>query len=143
MGAFLGAALGAVLWALIYYWGYVASLVGFAIGWLAEKGYNLLHGKQRKGKIIILLLSIVLGVILGTILGHAFTFIGMIQKGELYDLTYSDIPWMFIMLLEDSEYVTAFISDFFIGLLFAALGIFSLLQRANNEVADTRITDLK
>ena len=67
IGAILGAALGAVVWALILSVGYVASLVGLLIGWLADKGYNLLHGKQGKGKVAILILAVVFGVAFGTL----------------------------------------------------------------------------
>ena len=38
LGAFLGAAIGAVVWALVLNMGYVASLVGLLIDWLADTG---------------------------------------------------------------------------------------------------------
>lgn len=142
VGALLGAILGAIAWGLLWSFGYIASIIGFVIGWLAEKGYNLLHGKQAKGKIVILLLSVVIGVFLGTFLGETFSLVGMIRSGELYDVTYADIPWVISILLSDAEYLGAIIGDILMGLLFAALGIFSLVRRANREVSDTKIKDL-
>ena len=68
VGALVGAIIGAVVWALVLNAGYVASLVGLLIGWLAEKGYNLLGGKQGKGKVVILILAVIFGVLLGTFL---------------------------------------------------------------------------
>ena len=60
VGAVLGALVGSVLWALVLSAGYVASIVGFAIGWLAEKGYNLFRGKQGKGKVAILIIAVII-----------------------------------------------------------------------------------
>ena len=49
IGALIGAMIGAIVWAFVLYQGYVASLVGLLIGFLADKGYDLLKGKQGKG----------------------------------------------------------------------------------------------
>ena len=70
VGALVGAALGAVVWALVLMMGYVASIVGLLIGWLADKGYGLLHGKQGKAKIAILIAAIIVGVVIGTYGGY-------------------------------------------------------------------------
>ena len=61
LGALLGAIVGALVWALVLNLGYIAAIVGCIIGWLAERGYRLLHGKKGKGKIVILILSVLLG----------------------------------------------------------------------------------
>ena len=45
IGALVGALIGAVVWCLVMQLGIIASLVGFVIGWLAEKGYTILRGK--------------------------------------------------------------------------------------------------
>lgn len=143
VGALLGAALGAVLWALVLFLGYVASIVGFAIGWLAEKGYHLFHGKNGKGKIAILIVAVIFGVLLGTLLGDTISLVSMIHSGELIGFTYGDIPWLFVFLLSDAEYLMSVLGNMGIGLLFAGLGIFSLLRRANKEVSDVKVQDLK
>lgn len=143
VGAFLGAALGAVLWAVVLMFGYVASIIGFVIGWLAEKGYALLHGKNGKGKIVILIRSVVFGVLFGTVLGETFSLISLIHSGELYEFTYGDIPLLIMFLLMDAEYISSVLGNIAIGLLFAGLGIFSLLRRANREVSEVKIIDLK
>ena len=83
IGALLGATLGAIVWGIVLSIGYVASLVGLLIGWLAEKGYTLLRGKQGKGKVWILLLAVVFGVGLGTFLPDAFALGQWIHAGEL------------------------------------------------------------
>jgi len=143
VGAFLGAALGAVVWAIVLYIGYVASIVGLLIGWLAEKGYTLLKGKQGKGKIAILILAIIFGVLLGTLVSDVITVVSMINAGELGQLTYGDIPWLLAaMAVESPEYLRATLSNAGMGLLFAALGVFALLKKTGREVSDTKFIRL-
>ena len=142
-GSLIGAALGAIVWAIVLNVGYVASIVGRLIGWLAEKGYNLLHGKQGKAKIAILVVAIIFGVLLGTFAADAFTLMGMISDGELGAYGYGDIPWLIGFLLEsNSQYVSATLSNIGMGLLFAALGVFSLLRNAGKEVSGVKYIDL-
>lgn len=144
IGAILGAVLGSIVWAVVLSAGYVASIVGLLIGWLAEKGYNLLHGKQGKGKVAILIIAVILGVVLGNFLPDGFTLAGMIQSGEVEDWTMGEIPALIILLLlTDSEYLMATLANVGLGLVFAALGVFSLLRKAGKEVAKTKIVDLE
>lgn len=144
LGAFLGAVIGAVVWALVLNMGYVASLVGLLIGWLAEKGYTLLKGKQGKGKLAILIVAIIFGVVLGTFAADYITVADMINAGELSGVAHGDIPvFIFYLLSVDSEYLTATLANVGMGLLFAALGVFALLKKTNAEVSDTKIVDLE
>lgn len=143
LGSFLGAGVGAVVWAIVLNLGYVASVVGLLIGWLAEKGYTLLKGKQGKAKVLILILAIVFGVLFGTLLADVITLGGMITGGELPGFTYGDIlPLIFVLLAEDAEYARAILSNVLMGLLFAALGAFALLRKTRRDVADTKFVDL-
>lgn len=140
IGAFIGAMLGSVVWALVLYAGYVASLVGLVIGWLAEKGYTLLKGKQGKGKIVILIIVIILGVLVGTLLPDVVMLARMIGAGELPGITYGDIPMLIGMIMqEDAEYLRGTLSNAGLGLLFAALGVFALLRKTKREVTDVTI----
>lgn len=144
LGALLGSAVGAVVWAIVLNLGYVASIVGLLIGWLAEKGYNLLHGKQGKAKVVILILAIIFGVLLGTFAADAMTLMGMINGGELPGFAMGDIPGIIIVLLaDDAEYRSAMMGNILTGLLFAALGVFALLRKAGKDVADTKYVELK
>jgi hypothetical protein len=144
VGALIGAALGSVVWALVYMGGYVASLVGLLIGWLAGKGYDLLKGKQDKVKVAILIVVIILGVIVGTIAG----LILGVQK-ELSDALYLDISLsesaelVMETFSNDSEVQGEVIKDTLMGLLFAGLGVFTLLKNTGAAVADTKITYLE
>lgn len=132
-GALLGGALGSLVWGIVYALGYLAAIVGFLIGWLAEKGYKLLHGKKGKGKLPILLLASIFGVALGTLLGDVFTVATMVMNGELYGYVLSDVPAIMGILLADPEFTDVFVRDLLMGLLFALLGVFSILYRAHKE----------
>lgn len=144
VGAFLGSALGAAVWAFVLSMGYVASIIGLLIGWLSDKGYNLLKGKQGKAKVLILILAVIFGVLLGTLGGDVLSLIGMINDGELAGFATSDIPWMLqIMWQESAEYRSGVITNVVIGMLFAAFGVWALLRRAGKEVADCRVVELK
>lgn len=143
VGALLGAALGAVAWAALLYFGYVASIVGLLIGFLALKGYDLLKGKQGKGKVVILVIAIVLGVLLGTFGGYLWQLAGMIGSGELPGMSYGDLPYLFVFLLADSEFLASAAKDILMGLLFAGLGTYGILRNTGKEVAGFKMTDLE
>lgn len=144
LGAFAGSAIGAVLWAVVLSFGYVASIVGLVIGWLAEKGYNLLKGKQGKAKVFILILAVIFGVLLGNFAADAYSLAAMISAGELPGLGLIDIPNMIVLLLlSEPEYLRATASNILMGLLFAGLGVFSLLRKTGKEVSQTKIIDLE
>lgn len=144
LGALCGSALGAVLWAIVLNIGYVASVVGLVIGWLAEKGYNLLHGKQGRAKVAILIVAVIFGVLLGTITADVFTIIGMMNDGDLYGFTYGDIlPLIFFLLAGDADYRGAVVANVLMGLLFAGLGVFAMLRKTGRDVSGTQLIDLE
>ena len=144
IGAILGALLGAVVWGVVLYVGYVASLIGLLIGWLANKGYDLFHGKQGKGKIVILIFAVILGVLVGSLAPDAVVLGQMISSGEILGYTYGDIPLMIVSLLaQDSEYASGVAGNMLMGLLFAALGVFGLLKKTKQEVTGATMKKLK
>lgn len=144
LGALAGSALGAVLWAVVLSFGFVASIVGLVIGWLAEKGYNLFKGKQGKAKIAILIVAIIFGVLLGNFAADAFSLATMIADGELPGMALADIPYIIsVLLTSEPEYLRITISNILMGLLFAGLGVFSLLRKTGKEVSATKIIDLE
>lgn len=144
LGALVGSALGAVVWAIVLYLGYVASLVGLLIGWLANKGYDLLHGRQGKGKVVILILAVVLGVVLGTIIPDVVILGEMLNAGELPGLSFADIPSIILeTFANDAEYRGAVISNMAMGLLFAGLGAFALIKRTSDQVSTPKMKKLR
>lgn len=144
IGALLGSTVGAIVWALVLLLGYVASLVGLLIGWLAEKGYTLLRGKQGKGKILILVLAVIFGVVLGTVAAEVLSVAKMIAEGDLPGFGYGDIPMLMQWVMEDNpDYIGILLKNMGMGLIFAALGVFALLNKTGQEVAGTKIQDLE
>lgn len=143
LGAIGGALIGAIVWAVVLMLGYVASIVGLLIGFLAEKGYNLAKGRQDKGKIAVLVIAVVLGVLAGTVLADGISLAQMINSGELYEFTYGEIPMLLLFLmLNDVEYMMATVSNCGMGLIFAALGVFGILRKTKKEVTGIRVIDL-
>ncbi len=136
VGAVLGAAIGAVLWAVILVAGYVASIAGLAIGFLSQKGYDLLKGKQGKGKVAILIVAIVLGVVLGTFGGYVAAFLA--EFGSEYGFAY--VAQFAVKRLLGNPLTMA--KDLLLGLVFAALGVFSILRNAGRAVADDKFVYL-
>lgn len=142
LGAFLGALLGSIVWGIVLYSGYVASLVGLLIGWLASKGYDLCKGRQGKGKVVILIFAIIFGVLLGTLIPDFVYLVQGIGSGE-FDITYGEIPALILgLLLMDAEYRSATLQNGGMGLLFAALGAYALLRKTGKEVKEPSITNL-
>ena len=142
VGALLGAVVGAVVWALVLSIGYVASIIGLLIGWLAERGYRLLRGKNGKGKVAILIVAILLGIFLGTIGGEAIAVSQIIAAGEIPGAAMADIPLLiFYTLVEYPDYLMQVLGNIGVGILFAFLGTFFLLRKASKETG-TKVKDL-
>lgn len=140
VGAVIGALLGSVVWALVLLAGYVAGIVGLLIGFLANKGYNLMKGKQGKAKITILVIAIVLGVLVGTIGGACIQGIQLMNEdgvGMEYFVPY--MQWLF----EIEENQRLIVSNFLIGLLFAGLGVFGMLKQERKKIVGETVKILK
>ncbi|MBR5490184.1 MAG: hypothetical protein IKV79_02815 [Oscillospiraceae bacterium] len=134
IGALVGGLVGAIPWAIVLLLGYMASVLGVLIGWLADKGYNLLGGKKGKGKVVILAIAAIVGVVVGTFAADVITLVQMINSGELAGLPYGDIPYVILtLLIEDSEYLRVTLGNIGMGLLFAFLGEWFFLKRAAKE----------
>lgn len=140
IGAVLGAALGAVVWAIVLMAGYVAALVGLLIGWLADKGYGLLGGKQGKPKVAILIGAVIFGVIAGTVGGYC---ISLAKEMAQIGYTGGVLELFFWLLGSSEEFSGGVFGDLMLGLLFAGLGVFGMMRKANDEVSGTKIMDLK
>lgn len=144
VGAVLGAAVGGAAWAFVLMMGYVASILGLVIGWMADLGYRLLKGKKGKGKVAILILSVIFGVVAGTIGADVVALLQTIGNGELPGMVAGYVPGLILSaFLEDAEYRTAMLKNIAMGLLFAALGVYWLVVRTGKEVSGPKIVELK
>lgn len=144
LGALLGGIVGAIPWALLLCFGYVAAIAGFLIGWLADKGYKLFHGKKGWPKVLALVLAAVVGVALGTFLSSVLEVGNLIRTGQLPGFTYGDIPMLFReVLLPNAEYMSIVKRNILLGLFCAFLGIFFFLARAVKDTKGFKMKDLK
>ena len=144
IGALTGALIGAVVWALVLNAGYVMSIIGLLIAFLADKGYDLLKGRQGKGKVVTLIVSVVLGVAVGTVLSEFMGIAGLIDEGYFIpEITYANIPELFFIFMEDAEVAGVVLSNFFQGLLFAAIGVVFFITQAAKKVTPPKMTELK
>lgn len=137
IGAMLGAALGGIAWGLVLLIGYVASVVGLLIGFLAERGYTLLKGKRGIGKVIILILATIFGVVFGIFFSDAVT---LLMKPSV---RFGDLSELFTLLFQNDDYIRSTIGNIVLGLIFAGLGVFGLLRATGKEVSDTKVIDLE
>lgn len=128
IGAFAGALVGAIPWAVAYYFGWFVGWFGFVIGLAAKKGYKLLQGKESRAKGFI----VIIATFIGTFFAESIALmVGMgiawSQEGiEFYllDIVYS----YFYALVTDSEILMAVLTDVALGLVFAVLGIWSVVK---------------
>lgn len=143
LGAIGGAAIGAILWALVYMMNYIAAIVGFVIGFLAEKGYNLLHGKQGKGKVAILIIATIIGVALGNAAGLvASTMAAFAEDGMAFGVG-ETIEIILLVLQADPEIMGEVLRDMALGIFFAILGVTGLIAKTNREVSAEKIVTLE
>ena len=154
IGALIGAILGAVVWGLVLHMGYMASIVGFLIGFLAEKGYTLLKGRLGRGKVFILAGVTIFGVLLGNIGYDAVTWAIEIAKyapnaaitlnGAEIAISYGDIPMLIgYFFANDAGYQSGMIMNCLMGIGFALLGVWGILRKAKKDTTAPKVIDLE
>ncbi len=125
LGAASGAVMGAILWVLVARLGFVSSLVGLVMAFLAKTGYEMLNGRRGRGKAVIIAVAVFLGVV-----GAVFTFYPI----EIREALGPELPFSFwlqtvmIGFVNDSEVFWLIMKDLGIGLLFALLGSYGIVS---------------
>lgn len=141
IGALLGALVGAIVWALVGMLGYIASIVGFLIAFLAGKGYDWFKGRPGKIKVVILVLCVILAVFIGNIGSYAWMIHDVYQEelALLSDLEKTQVvseAEFFVLLAAEPDLQIDFFKDFAVGLLFAGLGCFGVLRDSGRKKAE-------
>ena len=137
LGAALGALIGAVIWALVGLAGYIASVVGLLTAFLASKGYDLLHGRQGRIKVVVLVVCVILAVLLGNARTAAIQ-IHQVYMEEGYNLYIDEATFFQLMvpaLLEDSDFIGSILKDSAMGIGLAILGCIGLVSQAGKKKA--------
>ena len=114
--------------------GYVASIVGFVIAFLASKGYDLLKGPAGNVKVVVLIFCVLIAVLVGQMGTYAWQlhqvyteeFSAMMSESDFFEFI---IP----RLRSDEEFTMQVLGDLGMGILFAALGCFSTLKAAGKK----------
>lgn len=137
LGAAIGALIGAVVWALVGMLGYIVSVVGLLTAFLADKGYDLLHGRQGRIKVVVLLICVILAVLLGNV-GTAAMQIHQVYEEEGYALYIKESAFFQMMvpaLLEDGDFIGTIVKDSAMGIVLAILGCLGLVSQAGKKKA--------
>jgi len=133
-GALLGSAIGAVAWAAVGMMGYIASIIGFVIAFLADKGYDLCKGRQGTVKMIVLIICVILAVAVGTVattvwqIHNEYNALSDFEK-EYY---YPAEPDLIMQVLADEEVQSEIFKNGAMGLVFGILGAIGLIRGAKN-----------
>ena len=134
LGAAIGALIGAVVWALVGMAGYIVSLVGLLTAFLADKGYDLLHGRQGKIKVAVLLICVILAVLLGNA-GTVAVQLHQVYQEE-YALYIGEAAFFRLtlpVLMKDGDFIGAIVKDSALGLFLAILGCIGLVANAGKK----------
>lgn len=149
LGAFLGALIGTIAWVLVGVWGYVASIVAWLTAFLAGKGYDLLHGRPGKAKVITLTVMLLLSVFVGTVGTFAVVGVQSIKEAEAemnsFELAHfkklypNELDYVLEMMQTNDEIHTEMTKSFAMGLLFGALGAYPIVlgDRRKKQRQDT------
>ena len=132
IGAASGAVIGAILWILVARLGFVSSLVGLVMAFLAKTGYEMLNGRKGRGKAAIIATAVFLGVIAAVLSYYPI---------EIREALGPELPFSFwlqtvlVGFASDSEVFWLIMKDLGIGLLFALLGSYGIVSGILKEAS--------
>lgn len=140
--AIIGALLGAAVWALVGIAGYVASVVGMLIAFLAIKGYDLAHGRPGALKTVTILICVILAVVVGTAGAIVYqlheVYVEGVAELRSWEKALPEMEYFSLIipeLMQDSEFIGSLMKDLLLGWFFAFLGSFGLLRSAGKRDA--------
>ncbi len=133
--ALLVVPIGIVAYTAIYQFGFIVSIIGFGIAWLAMTLYRVGSGAEldRTGAVrvtVITIGTVILSIAAGIVWDGATYWASQIDSSALASLVSSDF-WDFLAYnFSDPGFLQQYLPDIVVGLLFGALGCFSTLRRA-------------
>jgi len=133
-GALLCALAASIPWAFFYYHGWTAGWLGLVIGYASVLGYGFFGGKTGRAKIWIVGIAAFIGVAAGNSAYDIYDFAQLIYYGEIDYATYSDIPMLYIYWLDDPDVLKEVLFNLSVGLLFAAVSLFSINREIKKEL---------
>ena len=150
LGALLGALLGTVVWVLVGMAGYIAGIVAWLTAFLAGKGYDLLHGRPGKAKVITIIVMLILSIFIGTA-GSATVIMVQSYNEQIAEMNsfeqariqkYGPTVQEYVQsMFAEQDIQTELVKDIAVGLLFGALGAYPIVlgdrRKKQQEAVDT------
>ena len=138
IGALLFSLGGVALYVIVYQLGFIAGIVGFAIFWLAYRGFDL-FGKC-KGQFSVTGLAVAIVVTIVMLLAAEYASLVVTIYREMpsmgFELTISEsIDVVNEMLKEDAEIRGDVIGDLAFSFIFAAASIISHIVQMKKQIA--------
>lgn len=136
VGAFLFSLAGGVVWFLLYQIGYLAALSGIVGVICAIKGYSIFAKRESVKGVVISSVIAFLVIVIAWYLCASYDLYTEWQNwyanGEAdFTITFfKSIRYTFILFLEDSEFLVAYLKDLGIGLIFCVIGAFGYVKSA-------------
>lgn len=124
VGALLGSLISSVLWFGLSQAGFVASLAGFVMAWLANFGYTKLGGKRNRAAPFIIFSAVLVAIVIAEL---ASVSLSISQDYE--------VPFLYVLgrsYLIFSE--PQFWRSIAVGAVFALVGSFSILGKSWREI---------
>lgn len=134
-GALAGGIVGIVPWILIGQLGFIAALAGLIMAFLADRGYRLFRGRIGRGMPWIVLGVLLVSVVLATFLGIS---VSLMLEDPAWG--FADAILLPIFLLAEPDFLLAILKDLGLGILFAGLGSFGLINNMRKEGAGAHLT---
>ena len=133
--ALIAIPVGIVVWVILWSFGFIASIVGFGVAWLALFLYRFGSGGivSRTGAIRVTLITIgtLIVAIYAGLVADGVTGFGQVSGlGPIESLTSPEFWSLFNGLLSEPEVWADILPSVGLALLFGALGCFSLLRGA-------------
>ncbi|MCH4888493.1 hypothetical protein EZV73_12950 [Acidaminobacter sp. JC074] len=135
-GGLIFGALGTIPWILAGLFGWIISLLGMVIGLSANYGYNRFGGKQGKSKASILISITVVMVILASFTTSTFRIAEDLSSQGTGNIGLLDsIRVTIYVLLNNSSFGTAFMSNTGLGVVFALMGSWRVIKENSGQAA--------
>lgn len=129
VGALLGGLVGAIPWAIVSSMGWFVAWLGYVIAIAASKGYDLMKVKVSMKKIWFVAIAVVIGVFAGQIMSDMISIAVDPEFAGMFGAVFAYFAENF------GEYLSINAGNLFLGLVFAALGGFSVLKEIKKETA--------
>lgn len=128
VGSLLGGIVGAIPWVIVSCLGWFVGWLGYLIAITASKGYDLMKVKVKMCKLWFVAISVVISVFVGQIVSDVIYIVSDPEIGFEY------LGAAFAFIFEHfGLYLSEAVPNLILGLIFAALGGFSVLKEIKNQ----------